>query len=67
MIRYEKEKQMIVNEQLSMVLGDTFLLTFQERPGDVFEPVRGRIRNQKGRIKGGRHRLSGICPAGYYR
>ncbi len=52
MIRYEKEKQMIVNEQLSMVLGDTFLLTFQEQPGDVFEPVRERIRNQKGRIRG---------------
>ncbi len=52
MIRYDKEKQMIVNEQLSMVLGDTFLLTFQEQPGDVFEPVRERIRNQKGRIRG---------------
>ena len=52
MIRYEKEKQMFVNEQLSMVLGDTFLLTFQEQPGDVFEPVRERIRNQKGRIRG---------------
>ncbi len=52
MIRYEKEKQMIVNEQLSLVLGDTFLLTFQEQPGDVFEPVRERIRNQKGRIRG---------------
>ncbi len=52
MIRYENEKQMIVNEQLSLVLGDTFLLTFQEQPGDVFEPVRERIRNQKGRIRG---------------
>ena len=52
MIRYEKEKQMIVNEQLSMVLGDTFLMTFQEQSGDVFEPVRERIRNQKGRIRG---------------
>jgi magnesium transporter len=52
MIRYDKEKQMIVNEQLSMVVGDTFLLTFQEQPGDVFEPVRERITNQKGRIRG---------------
>ena len=34
-----------------MVLGKTFLLTFQERPGDVFEPVRDRIRKQKGRIR----------------
>ena len=51
MLRYDKEKQMIISEQLSMVLGDTFLLTFQEQPGDVFEPVRERIRKQKARIR----------------
>jgi len=51
MLRYDKEKQMIISEQLSMVSGDTFLLTFQEQPGDVFEPVRERIRKQKGRIR----------------
>jgi magnesium transporter len=52
MLRYDKEKQMIISEQLSLVIGDTFLLTFQEQPGDVFEPVRERIRKQKGRIRG---------------
>lgn len=51
MLRYDKEKQMIISEQLSMVLGATFLLTFQEQPGDVFEPVRERIRKQKARIR----------------
>ncbi|MFC1823499.1 magnesium/cobalt transporter CorA [Thermodesulfobacteriota bacterium] len=51
MLRYDKEKQMIISEQLSLVLGDTFLLTFQEQPGDVFEPVRERIRKQKARIR----------------
>jgi magnesium transporter len=51
MLRYDKEKQVIIAEQLSMVLGRTFLLTFQEQPGDVFEPVRERIRKQKGRIR----------------
>ncbi len=51
MLRYDKEKQMILAEQLSMVVGKTYLLTFQERPGDVFEPVRDRIRKQKGRIR----------------
>lgn len=34
-----------------MILGKTFLITFQERPADVFEPVRERIRKQKGRIR----------------
>ena len=51
MLRYDKEKQIIVSEQLSLVLGDAFLLTFQEQPGDVFEPVRERIRKQKARIR----------------
>ena len=52
MLRYDKEKQMVVAEQLSMVIGRTYLLTFQEQPGDVFEPVRERIRKQRGRIRG---------------
>ncbi len=52
MLRYDKEKEMITSEQLSMVLGKTFLLTFQEQPGDVFDPVRERIRKGKGRIRG---------------
>ncbi|SLM29735.1 Magnesium transport protein CorA [Desulfamplus magnetovallimortis] len=51
MVRFDKEKQMIVNEQLSMIVGGGFLLSFQERPGDVFEPVRERIRKHKGRIR----------------
>lgn len=39
------------NEQISMTLGRGFLITFQEQPGDVFEPVRERIRQGKGRIR----------------
>jgi magnesium transporter len=38
-------------EQISMFLGHDFVLTFQERPGDVFDPIRSRIRNHKGRIR----------------
>ena len=38
-------------EQISMFLGDGFLLTFQERPGDSFEPVRERIRRHRGIIR----------------
>lgn len=32
-------------EQLSLVLGQGWLLTFQEREGDVLDPVRQRLRN----------------------
>jgi magnesium transporter len=39
-------------EQLSIFLGDGYILTFQEREGDCLEPVRERIRKGKGRIRG---------------
>lgn len=42
----------IESEQVSMFLGGRFLLTFQERPGDCFEPVRERIRRSRGQIRG---------------
>jgi len=39
------------SEQISAFLGEGYVLTFQERPGDCFEPVRERIRDGKGRIR----------------
>jgi magnesium transporter len=38
-------------EQLSLFLGPDYVLTFQERPGDCFGPVRDRIRKKSGRIR----------------
>jgi len=38
-------------EQVSLILGSNFVISFQEREGDVFEPVRDRIRKKKGRIR----------------
>ncbi len=38
-------------EQLSMFLGTNFVVTFQEYPGDCFDPVRERIRHGRGRIR----------------
>jgi len=38
-------------EQVSMFFGDGFVVTFQERPGDCFEPVRERIRNGRGKVR----------------
>ena len=39
-------------EQISMVLGKDYLITFQERESAVFQPVEERIKNGKGRIQG---------------
>ncbi|HRY25137.1 MAG: magnesium/cobalt transporter CorA [Geminicoccaceae bacterium] len=38
-------------EQVAMAVGRDFVLTFQERPGDCFEPVRERLRHGKGRVR----------------
>ncbi len=38
-------------EQVSLLLGPTWVISFQEVEGDVFEPIRQRIRNAKGRIR----------------
>ena len=35
----------MLTEQISLVLGRSFVLTFQERPGDCFDPVRQRLRS----------------------
>ncbi|MGQ9632452.1 MAG: magnesium/cobalt transporter CorA [bacterium] len=41
----------IVTEQVSLILGPNFVISFQEEEGDVFDPIRDRIRNGKGRIR----------------
>lgn len=38
-------------EQVSIVLGKNYVITFQERYGDVLDPVRRRIRSGKGVIR----------------
>jgi magnesium transporter len=41
----------IAADQLSLVIGPNFVLSFQETPGDCLGPVRERIRGGKGRIR----------------
>jgi magnesium transporter len=41
----------IVSEQVSVILGGNYVLSFQEIEGDVFGIVRDRIRTAKGRIR----------------
>jgi magnesium transporter len=41
----------LVTEQFCLVLGQNFVATFQERPGDCLGPVRDRIRKQRGRVR----------------
>ncbi|HSE83517.1 MAG TPA: magnesium/cobalt transporter CorA [Thermodesulfobacteriota bacterium] len=51
MLYYDEEENMIMAEQMSFVLLRGVVISFQEREGDVFEPLRERIRQSKGRIR----------------
>ena len=50
MTRYEPGSKVEV-EQVSIFLGERFVLTLQERYGDIFDPVRSRIRSGTGPIR----------------
>ena len=51
MLSFDEQQRAIKIEQVSLVVGPNYVLTFQEQEGDVFEPVRDRIRRAKGRIR----------------
>jgi magnesium transporter len=49
--KYDKANMAVDSEQISMVLGRNYLLTFQERSTGIFEPVRGRLRVSRAHIR----------------
>jgi magnesium transporter len=51
MFRFGKKENEIKTEQISLVLGNGFVVSFQEAEGDVFDPIRERLRNNKGRVR----------------
>jgi magnesium transporter len=51
MLRWEDETESIDTEQVSVLLGRDYVVTFQEREGDVFDPIRERIRKGTGRVR----------------
>lgn len=48
---FRTSDETIISEQFSMIVGDGYIITFQEKEGDIFDGVRGRLRNAKGRIR----------------
>jgi magnesium transporter len=51
MISYDQKIKKIEMQQVSLVMSKNFVLCFQERPGDVFDDVRKRLRNEKGKAR----------------
>ena len=51
MLFYDMDENMVKSEQISIILSKNYLISFQEIEGDVFKPLRERIRKGKGRIR----------------
>ncbi|NLJ49967.1 MAG: magnesium/cobalt transporter CorA [Candidatus Atribacteria bacterium] len=52
MIYNPNQSDEIISEQVSIILGDKFVISFQEeKKGDVFEEIRNRIRIGKGHLR----------------
>ncbi|MBU0474072.1 MAG: magnesium/cobalt transporter CorA [Bacteroidetes bacterium] len=51
MMQHDEKTDRISVENLSLILTKSVLISFQEKQGDVFEPIRERIRKQKKRIR----------------
>jgi magnesium transporter len=51
MILLDPEKKEIIIDQISIIFGFNYILSFQEREGDVFDPVRERFENPSSRLR----------------
>lgn len=51
MLYYDDGENEVKGEQVSLILGERFVISFQEKEGDIFDPIRDRIRNAKGRVR----------------
>ncbi|CAM3302011.1 magnesium/cobalt transporter CorA [Rhodothermus bifroesti] len=51
MLTFNEVQGLVEAEQISLILTQDLVLTLQERPGDVFDPIRVRLRQQVGRLR----------------
>ncbi len=51
MLQYNETKNLLSVENLSLIIVENVLISFQEQPGIVFDPIRERIRKHKNKIR----------------
>jgi len=51
MLQYNKRRREIDIEQISLILNRNTVISFQEKAGDVFDPIRQRIKRNRGRVR----------------
>ena len=50
MLSWDENQRQIESQQVSLILGENYVVTFQEHEKDIFDPVRKRIRESKSRL-----------------
>ena len=55
MLTYDSENSRLNMENISLVLSPDYVISFQEVEGDIFDPIRERLRKGKGRIRKAGH------------
>lgn len=51
MLEIDKNQKSIINEQVSFILGKTWVISFQEQQGDIFNSIRERLKLSMGNIR----------------
>ncbi len=51
MLQLDSKSNKLIQEQISIIFGERFVVSFQEAEGDVFNPIRERLRLGKGRMR----------------
>ncbi|MDQ3192272.1 MAG: magnesium/cobalt transporter CorA [Bacteroidota bacterium] len=51
MLNYDPVKDEVISEQISIIFNQEFIVSFQEKEGDVFDPIRSRLEAGKGKIR----------------
>ena len=51
MLNYNEDDDVVDADQISIILGQNFVISFQDKGRDVFEPLRKRIRKNKGDLR----------------
>jgi len=51
MLKYETQNENVTTDQISLILGKNYVISFNEKPDTVFEPVATRLASSKGSIR----------------
>jgi magnesium transporter len=51
LLQYDPKEDTMDSEQISLILGSNFVISFQEKERDLFDTIRDGIKNNKGKIR----------------